>query len=574
MVDTQYKVLKSISNEYNLKTENELEYFNYFMDVLIKQNPYDNQNTENKNIFQLFQRELQENEQFISINNNNRQNQSYLDIFHQKIQQILEKSKDQLIDMKQFYSQQIQYSIITKVDIQEYLNSQFEQDFDQFLRKYENHTNIGAHFYNFLSFLDYLQISYHKKSKQQLDNIINNYSNQQQIKQLFINKREQPYQAFNKLKKSLHSDYNANQEIDLSGTTFGQTFMNTYQGLKISQTKDESWNNTQSFKKELLQKNIIIKTQNDIFTSQNTYQESFNFIMSPQSSFPVYFRSKFPKQFNTIMINLKGWNKLYNELYNLIQQEMIFQKRKVNNNKEDEYIQSFNPYLITGIMKKVENSIKVKYNNYFAQFGVILTDVGERCIYYYSMLIIWRFLCYQRQNSKNIQQKHQKNYQNELNRCIAEINQDNQKQSCIKAKELVNKIQKSLKKQYLDIIKKEVLQNINKISMSNFQLVEKLDKELLIDVDEKTFEDQQYQLKILSYTTDHKSYINKYVQDMLAQFQLELFDEYSNKYRQELSQYLKCIVNKINLLQYSNQIIYIIFAIFTDTIQTRIIIHY
>ncbi|CAD8187203.1 unnamed protein product [Paramecium octaurelia] len=304
------------------------------------------------------------------------------------------------------------------------------------------------------------------------------------------------------------------------------------------QTIDQQWNNNAKFKQELLQQYIIIDTEIEIKPSENQFYEVFNCITSPKDTMPENFKKNFPKQFNSIMRDQNGWKMLYKELYVLIKQEIDYQKygppdqQGNQNNKEDETISSFNPYIITSIIQKVENNIKIKYNNQFAQYGLILTDVGERCIFYYSMLIIWRFLCYQRWNSKNIQQQHQNNYQTELIRCKAEINQDNQKQSCIKATELVSKIQTLLKKEFLDRTKKEVLQQKNQVSMSSADLISKLDKELLIDTFKK---------KILSYTTDHKSFINQYTFDMLKQVQDKLLTDYSNKYKKELSLYLQSI---------------------------------
>ncbi|CAK62872.1 unnamed protein product (macronuclear) [Paramecium tetraurelia] len=552
MIKAQYKALQCISNQFILRTKNEQQYINYFRNEIIKQNPNNEQSKEQEQIFQLFKQEFSEAEQFIFINKK-QNNLAYLDIFQQKIEEKLEKSKAQFLDMTQFYSQKSIYQVVAKQEIQNYLQNQFQNDFQNYFKKYEKQRNIKNYYYNFLSLLYYLQIKYDEELKQELDNIINNPTSWQQLKLLISSKSSQVSEAFSKLKKSLKFYDNDTLELDFSGKQFGQTFQDAYQSLKVIKIVDSPLNgvgsaldNSQKFRQQQFQKYIIIDTEIEIKPNQNQFQEDFNYIKSPKNDVPYNFRTTFPKQFNEIMIQQNGWRKLYNELYELIKQEIGYSKSTINkqayqNNIEDENISSFNPYLITSIIQKVENNIKIKYNNQFAQYGVILTDVGERCIFYYCILIIWRFLCYQRWNLKNIQQKHQHNYYTELIRCKAEINQDNQKQSCIKATELVSKIQTLLKNQFLDRTKKEVVQQMNQVSMSNVELIAKLDKELLIGLNAKMFEDEQFKKKILSYTTDHKSFINLYILNILKQVQDQSLTEYSNKYRKELSLYLKSI---------------------------------
>ncbi|CAD8186909.1 unnamed protein product [Paramecium octaurelia] len=536
MVNIQYKALKSISTQYILNTKNEQEYMTFLRENIIIQNPNDQKNKDYEQIFQLFSKEFQENNQFILIQKI-KQNLPYLDIFNQKIKEKIEQSKDYILNMKQFYSQKIKYDVVAKVDIQQYLNNKFESDFQKFIANCDNLNNLKRCYQQFISLLDCLLINYDKKLKEQLDFIISSPSE---------NKQQMMSQSLQELQKSLQFYFNENQKIDLSDKTIGKYFTQIYQNLKVSQITDESWDNNQKFKEEITQKYIIIETHIEIKSSQNFFFESFDYIMQPQIDIPSYFETKFPQQFNTIMINQNGWKKLYQELYDLIKQEIGYSKLTTNHqvyqkNKEDENISSFNPYLVASIISKVENKIKVQYNNQFAQFGVILSDVGERCICYYCILIIWRFLCYSRWNSKNIQQNHQNNYQTELTRCKAEINQDNQKQSSIKATLLTKNIRISSKKSFLARTKNEVLQKMSLTSMSSFEVIRKLDKELLIDVNEKMFQDDKFKQKILLYTTDHKSFINKYTQDLLVQAQNKLLTEYSKEYQQQLCLYLKSI---------------------------------
>ncbi|CAD8186911.1 unnamed protein product [Paramecium octaurelia] len=365
IVDTQYKAIKCIFNQYILQPQNQQEYVNYFRNNVIKQNSFEVSNNEFQNIFSLFKKEFLENDQFIFINNNKER----FEIFHQEFSQKLKKSKDQLLDMRQFYSQVILYDVVAKADIQNYLDNQFINDII-YLKERKSES--------FKSILDCFQIEY---DMQLANNAFSNF---------FTNSRE--------FKNSFKFKNNNNLEIDLSNTQISQNFKCTYKGLKVIQISDQSWNNNLKFKKELQQQYIIINTQIEIYPSQNQYQQLLNYIKSPQGDIPKNIRSNFLKQFNTIMIEQNCWEKLYKELYDLIKQEIGSSKSTINhkgyqNNKVDENISSCNPSIIKRIIQQVQNNIQVKYNNQFAQFGVILTDIGEKCIFYYSMLITWRFFC-------------------------------------------------------------------------------------------------------------------------------------------------------------------------------------
>ncbi|CAD8162584.1 unnamed protein product [Paramecium octaurelia] len=377
IVDTQFKAIKGIFNQYILYTKNEEQYINYFRNEIIKQNPFETQNNECQNIFQLFKRELIENKQFIFINKVE-QNLPYLDIFHQTISKKIENSKNSLLDMRQFYSQSIYYDVVSKANIQDYLNNFPIKSFVQ----------SGTFLRNLQTLLDSLHIKYEKTFVFEGD--INYVIN---------------FDSFQKQQKSIKFDNFV--QIDLSGTKISENFKYIYKDLEVIQKCDQSWNNNLKFKQDLLQQYIIISTQIEIKPDQNQDQKSLNYIKSPPSDIPQYIRTNFLQQFNTIMIEQNYWNKLYEELYNLIKQKIEYQsttsnQQVINDNKDHENISFYNPQIIQSIIQKVQTNIKVKYNNQFAQFGVMLTDIGEKCIFYYSMLITWRFLSRKVESKKEI----------------------------------------------------------------------------------------------------------------------------------------------------------------------------
>ncbi|CAD8105960.1 unnamed protein product [Paramecium primaurelia] len=240
MLDSTYKAIKCIFNQQILNTKNELVYIKHVQNVIIKQNPIENQYDEFQNIFSLFKRELSETQQFIVLDNN-QQNQGYLKIFDQDIAKRLKNSNDQLLDMNQFY----------------------------------------------------------RKSKDCFEPIKKGYEN-----------------SFNHIKFHLYFEY-------------------------------------------------------------------------------ADFYKNFPQEFNNIMFDQNGWIKLYKELYDLIKLDVGNSKQYIECLRYQSYKNNeiSNNFIITDTIQKVQNNIKVKYNNEFAKFGVILSDIGERCIYYYSMLIIWIFVC-------------------------------------------------------------------------------------------------------------------------------------------------------------------------------------
>ncbi|CAD8198835.1 unnamed protein product [Paramecium pentaurelia] len=250
MLDSTYKAIKCIFNQQILNTKNELVYIKHVQNVIIKQNPIENQYDEFQNIFSLFKRELSETQQFIFLDNN-QQNQGYLKIFRQDISKRLVHSNDQLLDMNQFYK--------------------------------------------------------------------------------------------------------ANYE-------------------KISENS---------------------RRLSSYSPKENGYEQSFSYIHIRYSHEYEYFFKNFPQQFNQIMFDYNGWIKLYKELYDLIKLEIGNSQQQIEylGYQSNKNTQISNNFIITDTMQKVQNNIKVKYNNEFAKFGVILSDIGERCIYYYSMLIIWIFVC-------------------------------------------------------------------------------------------------------------------------------------------------------------------------------------
>ncbi|CAD8169556.1 unnamed protein product [Paramecium octaurelia] len=540
--DVYFFNIQSISNQYKLNTKNEIEYINYFHKYILQENPYNILSQEFDQIFEVFKKELYETDQFLILEQY-KQNLAYQEIFYQSIRDRIEKSKDQLINMKEFFYQEITYNIVTKQDIQLYLNNKncLAHDFFEYFNKNNQCNNLKTKFNNYFVLLDYFQIFYDQQCKKTLEDIIIQgnkkiYSGNARSSNWSISKFAN--EAFLKFQRNLKFNEN-NNNIDLSDKATLSQFKEIYQNLKVKEVINKSWQDIQTFKSNLQQNSIIINTKIDIYEYKSSNQESFKYILNPQGDIPDHFRKNFPKQFNTIMIEKEGWKKLYQELYLLIKKEISLKKHinDQNNYNEDQNYQQYNPNLIIQIMQKIKNNIKVKYNNYFALFGIRLTDVGERCIYYYSMLIIWRFICYSCSYLKNKNYQLKNNYQNELCRCFAEINQDSRQQSQIKARQLVTKLQAQLKSNFLIRNKKQFLEDINNKSISNAELIEQIDNELLINANDNMMKDREFQQKLFSYTTDQKSYINKYINEMLSQFKDHLIQKYSNEYQKELQQY-------------------------------------
>ncbi|CAD8160471.1 unnamed protein product [Paramecium pentaurelia] len=236
--------------------------------------------------------------------------------------------------------------------------------------------------------------------------------------------------------------------------------------------------------------------------------------------------------------NLNSWQMLCYSIYDLIKSEMTNSNSKVNNKKENsdsEEISQQNTSLIKIIMSKIEQEILL-YNKSFANFGIILSGIGERCIYYYSMLIIWRFTCYKKgKGVQDSKQKFESLKQNQLQKFIADIKQNKTEQSKLKAEVFIRNFYKRFIEQFYrdnqNIFCTEIK---NKNKMNSAQLIKLLDKTILEDYQEdynlKKYTDQE----IFQYITDQSKFIENYVQKEVNKIEVEIKDQYQNKLRSTL----------------------------------------
>ncbi|CAK81488.1 unnamed protein product (macronuclear) [Paramecium tetraurelia] len=139
-----------------------------------------------------------------------------------------------------------------------------------------------------------------------------------------------------------------------------------------------------------------INTQVSQKKQQETIKDIFQYILDQKTEYNKQ------KQFENYIVTLisqlmnynnnEGWNKMYGEIHQMILDEII-EKNVDDKKNENIKVKQYSFSLIKRIMQKIEVKI-TEFNLQFSDFGVILTNIGDRCLYYFAMLTIWRILCF------------------------------------------------------------------------------------------------------------------------------------------------------------------------------------
>ncbi|CAD8214264.1 unnamed protein product [Paramecium octaurelia] len=292
-----------------------------------------------------------------------------------------------------------------------------------------------------------------------------------------------------------------------------------------------------------------------------------------ENNFQDSFRVNFIKSFSTAMFEedqiqlqkdncykngfskfekINSWQMMYFSIYDVIKSEMTksHQENDKQDNSDSEEISQQNTSLIKIIMSKIEQEI-INYNKSFANFGIILNAMGERCIYYYSMLIIWRFTCFKK--GKGVQEstkKFESLKQNQLLKFIADIKQNKTEQSKLKAEAFICNLYRSCIQQFYRENQAAFCADIkNKNKMTNTELIKLLDKSILEDYQEdinlKKYTDEQ----IVEYITDQTKFIENYVKNEIDKIEAEIKDQYENKLRKSLLAILEKVNSNVQILR-------------------------
>ncbi|CAD8155009.1 unnamed protein product [Paramecium pentaurelia] len=508
----QYEIMKGQYNEFILRSTKEFEYLNLLRNKINKTEPSQSKE-EQKLLFKLYFEELKEN-QFRPIVQTD---QKFINIYEKPIKQKIEEFEgSNYINFLNFYICQMQIEFVRKENLEDYLQNQIIKDFRDF--QIENQSNqINVNFFSY--FFDYFQLKIEIKligellSENQDDNF-------EQLKNYF-------------------------QQIQIPDELEKQSNLNNfpkknYKNLKISELREKYiCSEVKAVLKEMHKKFYIISQNLDYEYNVNDYNQYRSYIdqIEHQSKNQrLQILNEFSKQLTSLMEKEEVWDKIYGEAYNLVEKEMNV-KQDVNKTN-NEQVSCFNMQKINIIIQKLNvNLIQNKLNTQISYFGVILNKLGERCIIYFCLLIIWRFISYSQWQSVNkyINELNQMKL-NQIEKTFAYLQENKTVLSIISARDLFNTIKQNFESQFY-INKDDYF--LQQIDNENFNPVVMLDQELRNN-------NQEF---IINYISDQKSQIEKYVDNKLADLKTRLNNELQKELNQEYEELIKNIKSNAQLLQ-------------------------
>ncbi|CAD8111286.1 unnamed protein product [Paramecium sonneborni] len=552
----QYIAITCSFNQYRLQTEREQEIQDYFIKNVNKYSPFTNLKLDQSKIFEIYQEELKV-QQFLPLDAT-KTITVYEDIFSQPIIEKLKKAKEtDLININDYYNVQVEYYVIKRKELEIYLTNKILVDFKSLQAAYQqqreqtyNYNQISHNqFFQFLLIIHQFKLEYDQTQYNNLIKAIND------IPKIFNETcksfDEKVLKSFVNLQKTFKI---STEKIVLDNQEYFQSF-NSYYSKLAFECESKVLNNADDCE-EFLEKNtddkliifhskkIIPKDQLnlslDYITDQNCKQSK------------NAFSNNFIEFFSKEMMQKKGWKKLYSQLYDIVLKEM---KSNYSNINKDQQLDSDEELVISNVnrVQLVMNEIKPQiqqFNKQFALFGITLNDIGERCIYYYSMLLIWRFSCYQKQKTLEVSSKNLQNQnQSEFEKFKAAILQNKVQQSKIKAKSLSDAIYKT----YIDKFYYEKKQNVQqalkeKKNINCYQIINENDKNLLENYKENL--DGEKKNEILNYITDQKKFIENQAKDYIKQIQDQLIKDYQEQLRNGLNNYLLMLQSNVEKIQH------------------------
>ncbi|CAD8107836.1 unnamed protein product [Paramecium sonneborni] len=543
----QYTSISYSFDQYRLQTKREQEIQDKFINDINKNSLFNNQNNEKNKIFNIFREELKE-QQFILLDST-KNITVYGDIFSQPIIEKLKKAKEtDLININNFYKVQLEYYIIKKVELEKYLNKGgLYFDFSQKYRIYEQQRqNLKSYIFKFLLIINQFRLIFNQTYYDDLIKAIDIprkvYESSKSYDQIVLKLFENLSQTF-----IVPAD-----KIVLNNQEFFQSLKLNYGYLYYVQYKIElnNFNECQQFLQKKIQDDEILLYHSNKIIPKDNQNQSLEYIANQNCKYQKKaFSNSFVEFFSKQMMEKKGWEKLYFQLYDIIYQEMRSNYQIIYKNSQmdsDQELGSANCKLIQIIMSKIKSQIQ-QFNKQFAIFGITLSDIGERCIYYYSMILIWRFSCYQKW--KTLEEGHnnlQKLYPIQFEKFKAQILQNKVQQSSIKAKSLSDAIyQAYINYFYFDNQIK--VKNLIKAKIINcYQIIKELDRKLLENYNKNL--DENMKIEIFNYITDQKNFIENQVKIQIKQIQEQLKQDFQQQLRDGLTNYLLILKSNIEII--------------------------
>ncbi|CAD8166787.1 unnamed protein product [Paramecium pentaurelia] len=266
----------------------------------------------------------------------------------------------------------------------------------------------------------------------------------------------------------------------------------------------------------------------------------FIYIMNQQKDLETKFNSQIIDIIQELMNDNQqdSWKIMYEQIHSIVYDDML-----VNNT----VTASQNNFggLIIRLIQKLEIQIK-EFNKQFSLFGVLLSEIGEKCIFNYAIFKIWRILCfkYWEQKKKNDEKEFKNLEQHLFIKFKADLLQNKQEQSQIRGKQQATEILKILYQKLYQSYAKEVKGEIAYYDKeTSYDLIKRLDTEILQKQNNSITNNE-----MLEYIRNHAAYIKIYVRQNLVQIKSEIQQKFTKKLKGEMKFYLEQILKNTKKL--------------------------
>ncbi|CAD8124233.1 unnamed protein product [Paramecium sonneborni] len=443
--------------------------------------------------------------------------------FKKKIESCLKIQ--QILPIIQFYNYEIELKWIANTDLENYLKTTAADDLQNFCKTSRKKEPI-------LQFLEYFNIFGYYFDNNKLE----------ELKDLVLVKKEKNLYDYCQYKEISIRNENLNIASEFSNLICQSKDLKTeiIKAFNYEQTLVEFNEKKQIIinKKQILNGDLEVNNNED-----ETNSLIFNFLIDCQKNKQnlVEFQKQIQSKITQLMNDQKQyrWKKIYSQIH-----EIILLEYSSNDNQLD-----------LGMINIIMDRIKIKireYNICFSNYGVILSDQGQKVIYDFVIFIIWTIQCYLTYQSKF-------KIQNEL-LCKMEIEQFEQfstkikqninQQSNLNGKVNANIIINTLIKQNqtnISKITKDELVNLKKDpKMTNSYLINELDNKLLNQKD--VLYNENNIAEIFQYVNFQTKFIEEFVNQRVKDLRNQYTKSSIEKFQENLSKDLNQILNKLTLI--------------------------
>ncbi|CAD8089307.1 unnamed protein product [Paramecium sonneborni] len=509
----QYETIKGQYNEFILRSTKETSYLQLLRDQI-------DQNQEGKDqLFQLYSQELNET-QFRPIFKTDK----YYNISQQTLQQkIQDFDGPNYINFLKFYRCQIKIKYIQKDHLQEGFNKFISDLIYSFQTEGNNIQQLQCIF-------DHFQL--------QIDPNLQQFMNQQHSQ---LNTDQ--FREFQRLLMSIQIPQDLQKPNFLEYNNFPPQIYNKLNYINIFQEEKQllCFEVKQYLEQKCNEFYIISQKFKFEFNDDVDYQQYQNYFEQMQfQNYNLNLQNNFCQSFTDRMKIDQSWDQLYTETYQFISQEIINQHSTQFYQQQQVGVSSYNMQKVNILIDKLNTDlIQNKFNKSFAYFGLTLNRLGERCIIFFSLLIIWKFICFQQMQSvRKIIDQLEQSKQNQFEKILAENKDDKNELSKKSVRQFMNQINSNFKQQFYKNSRKEVEDMINQ---QNYNPVKELDQQMFNDINKRE--------QVIDYILNQDKKISEYMNNKIQTFQEQLVENLQNKINVQFENFKKIISANAQQLQ-------------------------